>query len=393
MLTSFVAKGYRNIDAEVSLGRVNVLIGPNNSGKSNFLKALRVLADTLSAPNDNIATVLSSSAHGGPELAPRGTPDPTLTLAWGLGHSVTYSLQLAIPRADRWSAMVPTQSVTDSAIRPGPKGLIARGAEVFAQGVPTRLATEHLVPGSIIRQRDRLGADEWLRADPDWWSRDTRQIEAFGRHFAAYRCSDFRPGEIARAQPNLVSTGRLSESGSDLVHALRFLETSPDGLGALSERLAELIPGLTRVYTGDAATQRWIMLNLKDGPWTLGDMSDGTVQAFALAYLLFTPARMSTLCIDEPELNLHPAWLRVLGGWLQRASSCEQVIVGTHSPDLLDTFTEGFRSGDVAVLVFPGEGRPVRQVKPEDLDPMFAEGWELGDLYRVGEPALGGWPW
>ena len=122
-------------------------------------------------------------------------------------------------------------------------------------------------------------------------------------------------------------------------------------------------------------------------------MSDGTLKALWLALLLFSPDRGSLLSIDEPELNLHPAWLRVIGGWLQRFSSAEQLFVSTHSPDLLDSFTEGFKNGAVELFVFGKGEAPLHQIEPAALDGFFQEGWELGDLYRVGEPKLGGWPW
>jgi predicted ATPase len=76
--------------------------------------------------------------------------------------------------------------------------------------------------------------------------------------------------------------------------------------------------------------------------------SDGTIKAMLLALLCSTPEQTKLLTIDEPEQNMHPAWLKVIGRWLQTARSTEQIIVSTHSPDLLDQFTESFREGKVA---------------------------------------------
>ena len=99
------------------------------------------------------------------------------------------------------------------------------------------------------------------------------------------------------------------------------------------------------------------------------------------------------LSIDEPELNMHPAWLKVIGSWFQRFTSADQLFVSTHSPELLDAFTEGFKSGDVALFVFGLGEKEMRRLDPAELEDFFKKGWELGDLYRVGEPKLGGWPW
>ncbi|MEZ3463817.1 MAG: ATP-binding protein [Lachnospiraceae bacterium] len=46
------------------------------------------------------------------------------------------------------------------------------------------------------------------------------------------------------------------------------------------------------------------------------------------------------LAIDEPEMNLHPAWQKVVGNWIQTADTFYQCFISTHSPDFLDVFTE-----------------------------------------------------
>lgn len=65
-------------------------------------------------------------------------------------------------------------------------------------------------------------------------------------------------------------------------------------------------------------------------------MSYGTLELMILALWLWTPEQYKLLSLDEPELNLHQAWLKTLASWIKRAESIEQLIVSTHSPDLLD---------------------------------------------------------
>lgn len=91
------------------------------------------------------------------------------------------------------------------------------------------------------------------------------------------------------------------------------------------------------------------------------------------------------LTIDEPESNLHPAWLKVVGNWIQTTNSYEQCFVSTHSPDFLDVFTEEFKRGKVAVFVFDNGGTPlVKKIKYDNIADELGE-WELGDLYRTSE--------
>lgn len=79
--------------------------------------------------------------------------------------------------------------------------------------------------------------------------------------------------------------------------------------------------------------------------------------------------------------------------WMQNSTSVQQIFLSTHSPDLLDQFTEGFRKGEVALFVCDLDAEEsIHQVDPAKLELFFQNGYDLGDMYRVGEPRLGGWP-
>lgn len=97
------------------------------------------------------------------------------------------------------------------------------------------------------------------------------------------------------------------------------------------------------------------------------------------------------LAIDEPETNLHPAWQKVVGNWIQTADTFNQCFISTHSPDFLDVFTEEFKREKVAVFVFEHD-EMIKKIQYRDIVDELGE-WELGDLYRTNDPALGGWPW
>jgi predicted ATPase len=74
------------------------------------------------------------------------------------------------------------------------------------------------------------------------------------------------------------------------------------------------------------------------------------------------------------------------------ADTRRQVIVCTHSPDLLDNFTDCPEN----VLCFSAVDKTHFSAAPlskSKLADKLQEGWKLGDLYRVGDPSIGGWPW
>jgi predicted ATPase len=129
-------------------------------------------------------------------------------------------------------------------------------------------------------------------------------------------------------------------------------------------------------------------------PFRLDELSDGTVRMLCWATILRSHKLPSLIVIEEPEVGIHPAWLKVLAEWIKLASERTQVIITTHSPDLLDCFTDRLEN----VYVFnQKQGDPhhfvIDRLSRDRFQSLLEEGWELGDIYRVGDPTLGGWPW
>jgi predicted ATPase len=75
------------------------------------------------------------------------------------------------------------------------------------------------------------------------------------------------------------------------------------------------------------------------GELTLADLSDGTLKFLCWATLCLSPRKPSLVCIDEPELGLHPRVLPVLAGLLRQAATDTQLLVTTHSPYFLSQFS------------------------------------------------------
>ena len=132
-------------------------------------------------------------------------------------------------------------------------------------------------------------------------------------------------------------------------------------------------------------------------PFFLYEMSDGTVRMLCWAVILHSPKLPSLIVIDEPELGIHPAWMPILAEWIKRAAQKTQVVVTTHSPDLLDHFTDQLDDGGY-IYTFQQDSESQNHFRPKRLDRetvsgWIEDGWQVGDLYRVGNPAVGGWPW
>ena len=122
--------------------------------------------------------------------------------------------------------------------------------------------------------------------------------------------------------------------------------------------------------------------------FTLGSLSDGEIRILLLMTIFYLDTNSKVVFIDEPELNLHTEWLLMLRQDFYNSE--KQLIISTHSADLLDSFTEDFIDGKVNILVFENGRIKVLELN-ESIKERFSEGYELGDLYRSGDPDIGGW--
>ena len=157
-----------------------------------------------------------------------------------------------------------------------------------------------------------------------------------------------------------------------------------------------LMPELENISIREGLDKIGTALTLSGKEYLLSEVSDGTVKALLLTLLLSLPkdSGPSMLAIDEPEVNLHLAWQKLLAKWIQTAGNFEQCFISTHSPDFLDEFTESFLNGDVNVFTYtPFSEQKIRKIEVHELKEILDQGWLLGDLYRTNDPSIGGWPW
>jgi predicted ATP-dependent endonuclease of OLD family len=163
----------------------------------------------------------------------------------------------------------------------------------------------------------------------------------------------------------------------------------------INNAMKEILPMTKRIKTtreGMSLTVQWYFEGMET-PFYLDDMSDGTVRMLCWAIILHSPILPSLLVIDEPELSLHIAWMGILANWIKQASQKTQIIISTHSPDLLDYFTDC--SADVICFEKnqPKGHFQAKKLPQQIIQEKIADGWQLGDLYRIGDDIIGGWPW
>ena len=416
MIKGFSCNNFRNIScSDLDFARINILIGPNNAGKSNFIRALSFAANMVSTPQNETTGFLSGLKRNGWNSAVnRRVDDSAFKLVWNFelteGHPVVYTLCANVSKK-REENYILEESLDGAEARTGfakPYNFFRchtfkPGSGEFSSAGMTsaknkRLRTEVNKYETVLLQMDNLFfANKELFSTPfvrDEIRNVLESMRAYFRSFFSYSCTAFNIGAIREMQDEQADGSYLKKDGSNFVNVFA---STMDQDAEFKERylriLQKLIGDCENIRVSDAGGKLWMELMMKGCYFPLSEVSDGTVHLLLLLLLNLPEANgISMLAIDEPEMNLHPAWQKLIAGEILRCQSFKQCFISTHSPDFLDEFTEEFLSGNVNLFVFdPSSRMLLRRLDKDEMLPELKD-WTLGDLYRIGDPVIGGWP-
>lgn len=324
-LTRVLLRNYKSIGhCDVRLGPITYLVGANGSGKSNFLDALHLVRDALAGSLDN-----ALNERGGlPEVRRRSIGHPThfgIRLEFLLtdGRPGYYAFHIGALQGRGYE--VQKEECVIQAVGKGPffkieRGLLKSSSEPsFPSVTSDRLALVSVSGMTVFRPVfDALTSMGFYNLNP----------------------------KVMR-EPQKPQDGRmLKPAGENIVSVIGHLErVAPDRLAEVQTYLQTVVPmvhGFARKQIGPLETLefRQDMAGSKH-PWHFlaQNMSDGTLRALGVLTALFqgnldhTPVLIG---IEEPETALHPAASAALREALSKASMHSQVIVTSHSPELLD---------------------------------------------------------
>ncbi|MDQ6955030.1 MAG: AAA family ATPase, partial [Mariprofundaceae bacterium] len=169
---------------------------------------------------------------------------------------------------------------------------------------------------------------------------------------------------------------------------LNSIRQFPDAKRKLLDSLRQLYEGITdyEVAIDSGYVQVFIEENGMSIPATR--LSDGTLRYLSLLAVLCHPKPPALICIEEPELGLHPDVLSHLAELLIEASQRTQLFVTTHSETLVDALSDTPES--VLVCEKENVGTSIRRCDQDELS-VWLEKYSLGELWRRG--GIGGNRW
>lgn len=399
LLNSLHLKGFLSFGPKsqpVELTSLNVLIGPNGVGKSNFIEAIELLHAT---PGD-----FSGAIRIG------GTPNDWIWHGGEGGSSARLEAQLSplsstpelrygIEFTESAGRLEIIDEVLEEAVKDDPRAKDVRFYYRFQNGHPAISVSESGADTTANhRYRQRKLKRESIdptqsilsqRKEPDLYPEVAATANRFGS-IQLYREWSFgRSAPLRRPQPGDLPSDELLPQLVNLGLVLNDLEHRNDW-DHFNKLMARFLPRYKRLTTKIAAGLVQIFLH-EDGlsaPVPASRLSDGTLRFLSILAALFNAASASSLCIEEPELGLHPDVISQLADMLVEASERTQLIVTTHSDVLVSALTEQVES--VLVCDYLEHGTTLRRLDAGTLGHWLRE-YRLGEIWQSGK--LGGNLW
>jgi predicted ATPase len=306
-LQTLTVKGYKSIRSidGLELRDLNIVIGANGAGKSNFVSLFQFLARLAREELQDYVV-----KQGGLEKILHFGPRVTEKLVFNFQSDV---------------------NIYEAVLEPTSEGTLVFVDEwcSFAGNIK-HIAIANQTETQLRRTRLAGRIPPFVYGPIENW-----------RVYHFHDTSTFAP---LRHSAPLIEPEQLAGDGGNLPAFLYFLqEQHPSTYELFLDTVRQVAPFLgTFVLRPEALNKDLIRLRWRhfgrDEVFDVSDLSDGTLRFIALAALLLQPEPPSTIVLDEPELGLHPAAVAQLAALMHQAAPNVQIIAATQSPALANHF-------------------------------------------------------
>ena len=350
-LSRIVIKGYKSIkNCDLQLNNINVLIGSNGAGKSNFISVFLLLQFLL---NQKLA--LYAGQKGVHSLFHNGTKETESIFFEFFFNLNSYAIELELSEDNRlifrsekfgyggqWSSPLTAS--------------IGQSESMWHSGSNNPNYNNYVIPvlkrlqwriyhfhdtsqNSTMKKPSNLSNSKFLL-------QDAANLAAFLHRLKNYHATEYK---------NILETIQL------IAPYFKDFELEP------SYANQELI------------TLHWLQKGCDD-VFNASQLSDGTLRFICLATLLLQPVELqpATIIIDEPELGLHPYAITIFAELVKKIAVSKQVILSTQSVELLNHFD----TQDVIVVDSDENGSKFERLNPTQLATWLEDDYSLGELWN-----------
>ena len=349
-LSRIVIKGYKSIrECVVDLKSINVLIGSNGAGKSNFVSVFSFLQNIL---RQNLA--VASQQSGVSSLFYNGLKiTEEITMEFCFGNNA-YGFVL-----------IPTDD-----------GRIIFRKEYFKY-YGMEYDNESNVNRGHSESQWRYGVNNHL----DDYIKPILEKESW----RVYHFHDTGRTAKVKQEHNVVNNAVFQQDAGNLAaFLLRLRDNYPNQYKEIVATVRTIAPFfddfvlVPNESNPELITLKWQKKGCED-IFTASQLSDGTLRFICMATLLLQPEELmpSTIIVDEPELGLHPFAITVLAELVKSVAQKKQLILSTQSVELLNWFDP-----EDVIVVNNNQGSTFERLNAEELSAWLEEDYSLGDLWN-----------
>lgn len=347
-LNNIQVKGYKSIfNQSISLSSMNVLIGQNGAGKSNFISLFRFLRNIIEKKLKNVS--LKAGSENLMYYGSKTTKEISIKLDFDPNY---YQISL--------------QNASDDSLF-----ILLEQCGFRGQGYKT----PYLSAISIDEKESGLSEYAKLNQIAD-------HVLDVLKNWRVYHFHDTSESAGVKKYSSLADSKFLFEDASNLASFLYVLKaTQTTYYDRIIKTIQLVVPFFKEFvlqpnpFNHENIRLEWIDL-YSDKTFTANELSDGTLRFICMATLLLQKNLPKVILLDEPELGLHPSAVTILSGLLKKASKRSQVIVSTQSVSLVNEF-----DADDIIVVEKNEAETVfKKLNYESLE-LWLNEYSLGELW------------
>jgi len=368
-LNKLTVKGFKSIKElnEFKLEDLNVIIGANGSGKSNFIQIFRMLMAMTQKKLSKFILERGGADNflfNGPKVTPKIDMEfEFASLDYNAKGPNSYKFELT-PTAD----------------------------EKFLISEERKYITSSWHPYGSPTDESRLYDERNEKSTNGQWNGIGHFVYESISNWMVYHFHDTSASSPMRRSEIIEDNQKLRGDAANIApFLLRLKSEFPDHYQRIVDAIHIVMPffddfRLDVQKFGEAEKVK-LSWNQKgsDFPMQPYHLSDGSIRFICLATALLQPNPPSLIIIDEPELGMHPAAIIVLAELIQSAAKETQVIVATQSPAIIDQFA----INDIIVMNRKDGASTLQRLKEEDFS-AWLEDYSIGELWSknliVGGP-------